>query len=111
MQRRVSRKPEWQLKIAKERIKRLLEMAEEKAKTEPVYSKKYSSMAIKIGMRYNIRLSKEAKRSICKGCNLYLIPGINCTGRTNSKQVSVIITCKNCGQIRRFPYRKEKKLI
>ena len=107
--RRSSKKPEWQTKTAKERIQKLLFLAQQKAKAEPAYSKRHVGLALKIGMRYNVRIPKEAKRRICKNCKSYLVPGENSTYRTNPKQQSLIVTCKNCGSVKRFPYRKEKK--
>lgn len=108
MVRRSNKKPEWQTRTAKERIQRLIFLALEKAKVDPNYSKKHVELAMKIGMRYNVRLPKEIKRRICKNCKSYLIPGENCTVRTNPKQQAVIAVCKNCCSVRRFPYRKEK---
>ncbi len=108
MNRKHSKKPDWQLKIAKERIEKLLALAEEKAKADSVYSRRYSQLALKTGMRYNIRLPKETKRRICKKCFSFFVPGKNCTVRTSQKQQAVITTCRNCGTVRRFPYRKEK---
>ncbi len=108
--RRSSKKPEWQTSTAKERMQKLLSLSREKAVTEPGYSKRYAELATKIGMRYNVRLPKEAKRRICKGCKTYLTPGENCTVRTNPKQQALIISCKQCGHVLRYPYRKEKKL-
>ena len=108
MTRKASKKPEWQLKIARERMGKLLKLAEENAKN-PTFSKRYAQLALKIGMRYNIRLPGEIKRRICKKCFSLLIPGENCIVRTNPKQQAVIITCKNCGSVRRFPYRREKR--
>ena len=102
-------KPEWQTGIAKDRIKTLLKQAELNVKTNPSYSRRYVELARKIAMRYTIRLPKTVKRMICKKCNSFLVAGENCTVRTNPKQQAVIITCKNCVAIQRFPYRKEKR--
>ncbi len=99
-------KPDWQLKIANERIKTLLKQAELNVNT--AYSRRYVELMRKVAMRYTIRLPKSIKRRICKACNSFLIPGENCSVRTNTKQQAVITTCKNCGNISRFPYRKEK---
>lgn len=106
--RKASRKPEWQLKIAKERIGKLLEMAEKNFMEKPGYSRRYCELAIKTGMRYNIRLDKKVKRKICKKCFSFLVPGETSTIRTSPKQQAIITACKNCNSIIRFPYRREK---
>ncbi len=108
--RKTSRKPDWQLRIGKERIEKLLASAEKYSKTEPILSRKHLKLAIKIGMRYNIRLDKRLKKRICKKCFSFLIPGENSIVRTSPKQQALISTCKNCGSVRRFPYRREKKI-
>ncbi len=109
MSRKVSRKPEWQIKISSERIKKLLQMSKEYAIEKPGLSKRYAELAKKIGMRYNVRFSKAEKRSVCKKCNLYLIPGKTSIVRTSKKQQAVVTTCKGCGFVRRSPYRREKR--
>lgn len=109
MPRRTSTKPEWQKKIAKERIRILFEQAKKQFKKRPEYSKRYVELARKIGMRYNVQLPKALKRGFCKKCHAYLVSGVNCTHRTSPKQVALIVTCKECGHVARFPYRREKK--
>lgn len=99
MQKR--RKPLWQIEIAKERIKRLLKLAKEKD------NPRYTSLAKKIGMRYNVRLSKDVKRKICKKCNTLLTPGKTCSVRLDSKNKCIIIKCKKCNTIYRYPYKRK----
>src|SRR3989338_3155944 len=103
-------KPNWHLKIAKERIERLFQLAEENSKTNPNYSKRYVTLARRICMRYNIRLPKEWRRKICKGCNCFFVHGVNCTVRANKMQQAVNIFCKTCGHVTRYPYIREKKI-
>lgn len=107
---RSRKKPLYQKLIAKERIKILFKLADRVFKKHPERSNRYVELARKIGMRYNIRLPKEYKRKFCKRCYKYIVPGINCMVRTNSKQRSVIIKCLECGNIMRLPYRKESNL-
>lgn len=99
MQRR--RKPVHQIKIAKERIKKLLKLAKTSKKQE-----RYISLAKKIGMRYNVRLSKDIKRKICKKCNIYMIPGKTCSTWLDSKNKTIIIKCKKCNTLYRYSYKK-----
>ncbi len=103
--RKSSKKPQWQTQIAKERMDKLLRLGKI---SDSEKSKRYLELAFKIGMRYNIRIPKEEKRRICKKCLSFLIPEKTSVIRVNPKQQAVIITCKNCGSIKRFPYRKER---
>lgn len=103
------KKPDNQIKVAKERIKILFEKAEEGFERDPSMSHRWVKMAKKIAMRYNIRLPREMKRRVCKKCLRFLVPGTNSRVRTNAKQLAVIVTCMECGNVMRFPYRKEKK--
>ena len=102
-------KPEWQLRIARERIERLFLLADEVFDKEPERAHRYVQLARKIAMRYNIRIPKDFKRRFCKKCYKYLKPNINCRVRTRASQQAVIVTCLECGHVMRYPYRKEKK--
>ena len=57
--------PERRVKIAKERIEILLDLAKREV-DKPERSKRYVELARKISKRYNIRLKKGQKRSFCK---------------------------------------------
>ena len=102
-------KPFWQRKIAKERIKLLFRMAASLVDKNPEISRRYIKLLRKIGLRYNVRLGKEIKRSICKNCNALLIPGKTARVRINSRNKTIIIRCLACGSIKRYGYAKEKK--
>lgn len=107
--RRPRKKPEKQIKIAKERIAILFKKAEEEFHKNPSLSHRWIQMASKIATRYNIRMPKEFKRRFCKKCFSFLVPGENSRVRTNPKQQAIIVKCLECGNIMRFPYRREKK--
>src|SRR3989338_485217 len=51
-------KPEYQVKIAKERIAILFDEARKTAASEPDLAKRYMLLAKRIAMRYNVRLGK-----------------------------------------------------
>ncbi len=106
--RRPSKKPDWQIEIAKERIQILFDLAKREFKNNPNYSNRYVELARKIGMRYNVIIPKDLKRLFCKKCYSYLVPGFNSIHRTNRNQQSMEVRCKNCNNMMRFPYRKEK---
>ncbi len=103
-------RPEAWKKIARERIQILFELAKKEFDKHPERSKRYVELARKIGMRYNVRLTKEMKMSFCKKCFSYLKPGINCRVRVRKDKQSVILTCLKCGHISRHPYIREKRI-
>jgi ribonuclease P protein subunit RPR2 len=107
--RRPRKKPEKQINIAKERIRILFKNAEEEFRKNPELSHRWVRMARKIATRYNIRMPRELKRRFCKKCFRFLVPGKNSRVRTNPRQQAVIVKCLGCGNIMRFPYRREKK--
>jgi len=106
IRRRRGTKPDWQIKIAKERIAILFDEARKRVGKDRKLANRYVELARKIGMRYNVRLSPELKHNVCRKCKAYLAPGITATKRT--KDGKIIITCNSCGHINRYPYRKKK---
>lgn len=92
--------------IARERIEKLLTLAEEEALAGNIErGRRYVELARKIGMRTNTRMPKEFM--FCKQCDSPLIPGRNCRVRLRSNHIS--IRCLNCGHIRRHSYLAEKR--
>jgi len=105
MSKRVKKnKPMGQIKIAKERIEKLLNIAKVDFENHPERCKKYVELAKKIGKRYNVRFTKEQKRSFCKKCNQLLIPNKTSKVEVDSRKKLIIIKCTNCGNIYRNPY-------
>ena len=98
-----SKKPEYQLKIAKERIGILFNLAEKEFRTNPERSIRYVELARKISMRYNIRLTKGQKRRFCKNCSVLLKPGVTSEQRTQSGVI--FIKCLKCNKIYRYPIK------
>ena len=92
--------------IALERINYLFSAASGIYGDDPELSNRYASLARKIGMRYRVSLPCELKRKICKKCNSFLVPGSNC--RVRLSKGHIIITCLNCGDIKRYPLNKAK---
>jgi len=105
---RRGRRPYTQIKIAKERINLLFELAMRELDKNPQRSKRYVQLLRKIGLRYNVRLPKHIKRIICKHCNNLLIPGKTAMVRLNSRKKTVNIKCLECGKIYRYPYYPKK---
>ncbi len=100
--RQRSAKPDWQQKIAKERIGILFDLAEKNLNKNLERSQRYVELARRIGTRYNLRFSKEMKRKFCKKCNT-LLKGSKAQVRTERK--SLIIKCEVCNTIYKYPYK------
>jgi ribonuclease P protein subunit RPR2 len=100
--RQVSKKPDWQQRIARERIEILFREAEKNFKKHPERSRRYVELARKIGLRYNVRFPRELKRRFCKKCNTLLIPGVD----SQVKRKDLIIKCPECKILYRYPLRK-----
>ena len=101
---RKSQKPEWQTKIAKERIEILFSLAEKEFKKYPDRSRRYVELARKISLRYNVRLPKEQKRVFCKNCNSLLKPSMTKV-RLDKSTKTVNVQCLNCKKVYRYPYK------
>lgn len=100
--RRSRSKPEYQLKIARERIRILFDEAE-KAGDEKL-ARRYVDLARRIGMRYNVRMPRDLKRRYCRHCRSYLRFGVNAASRV--KRGVVTIKCFTCKKEMHYPYRK-----
>ncbi len=98
-----SKKPEWQIKIAKERIKILFKLAEESLEKYPMRSIRYVELARKIGTRYNIRFSREMKNTFCKNCNILLYVGKTSKEIESKIPEFRIIKCLNCEKTKKIP--------
>jgi ribonuclease P protein subunit RPR2 len=101
--RKRSKKPEWQLKIAKERIEKLFELAEKELEKHPERSRRYVELARKIGLRYNIRLSKKRKRTFCKNCNTLLYIGKTAKLLDENPPGLKVFKCLKCGKTKKIP--------
>jgi len=51
---------------------------------------------VNIGKKSQIRLSKEIKSQICKGCGGLLLPGVTANAKIKKSHKAVIITCHIC---------------
>jgi len=99
------KKPESQIKIAKERIRILFKEAESVARKRPDLAKRYVKLAKKIGMRYNVRLG-ELKKKFCKNCYSFFITGVTCSRRLRKGKIT--IKCFSCNKTIRYPYKTRK---
>ncbi|MFP3215038.1 MAG: ribonuclease P protein component 4 [Candidatus Micrarchaeota archaeon] len=96
-------------KIANERIEKLLELAEQRTRENNELSRKlakrYVKLARDISMHYKVSIPKEKKQMICKKCNNFLIPGINCSVRIASSKKYVVYKCE-CGAEKHIFYKQ-----
>lgn len=60
--------------------------------------------AFRINSSLRVRIPLDEKRRLCKKCFSYLKPGV--TSKTRVRAGRVIITCLNCGNIKRLQYQK-----
>ena len=92
-----------QSKIAAARIGFLFEQAKFGFKENPEQSDYFIKIARRIAMKYRIRLNSRQKKSFCKECGRFLVPGVNCRVRVHKGRV--IYFCQKCEKIKRHPIK------
>jgi ribonuclease P protein subunit RPR2 len=89
--------------IARERIDRLFELAEQETISgNDGRAKRYVSLALRMGERHKVRTSH--KRTYCPACHAFFLPPKNVRVRTRSGKVAM--TCLGCGHVLRYPLNK-----
>jgi len=70
----------------------------------------YSQLMVRIGQGAVQRLSKNLKRTICKGCRSLLVPGTNSKiCKIDKKQRKFGSICSMCQTKKMFPIKAKKK--
>jgi len=92
-------------KIARERIINLFSDASKAYSTDPSISNKAVGVARRLGMKYNLRIPTELRRSFCKHCYHYLKHGKNVRVRRTEK--GIVYTCLDCSEQMRFVLPKD----
>lgn len=65
----------------------------------------YICMMKRIATRLVMKLHPSMKRTICKKCDMLLIPGITATVRIKAhRQKHRVVQCLDCGKVKRFVY-------
>ena len=111
MGKRWNKRKQKMIDIANERIDILFrlskEQLEKKDKNDEL-SRRYIQIARKISMKIRTPLKWEYNRQICKKCNSLLVPGYNSRTRLQGKKKNahMIVTCLNCGNVKRFHYHR-----
>lgn len=90
--------------IVKERVEILFNRAAEEAVQNPALSMRYIALARDLGMKQRVRMTQTQRRSFCRTCNTYLVPGRNL--RVRIQRGKVIYTCEHCGAVVRIPLTK-----
>jgi ribonuclease P protein subunit RPR2 len=101
--RREFQKKPYNVEMAEQRIERLFSLAEKVFSTRPELADRYVDIARRISMRHRVGIPGQYKKRICKQCGSYLMPGQNSRTRLDGK--NIVITCKNCEAIKRYPYK------
>jgi ribonuclease P protein subunit RPR2 len=89
--------------VATERFQILLDQARKMALTDEKLSRRYVSLARKISSRTKVRIPRESKMYLCKGCGLALVPGHNAKVRLHAHTTGIVISCLSCGVVKRYP--------
>jgi ribonuclease P protein subunit RPR2 len=98
MPERSRKKPDFQVKIAKERIEILFAEA---TRADDDLARRYIKLAKKIGMRYNVKLGPAKKRLYCKHC---FTPFKGAKSRL--KNGFLVRECRHCKKTARMKYKK-----
>jgi ribonuclease P protein subunit RPR2 len=89
--------------VAKERIEILITKAREMVEEDKDLSRRYVDLARRISERAKVRIPSELKKYLCKECGMALIPGRNAKVRLHARNTGIVITCLECGAMKRFP--------
>jgi ribonuclease P protein subunit RPR2 len=97
-------------RIALQRVHTLFSLAREVIHEDAELAQRYVKIARRIAMRTKLRLPKEYRRLICRHCKSFILPGVNCRVRIQSRrEPHVVITCLNCGKHSRMPLKGREK--
>ena len=95
--------------IAKSRIGYLFSKASEVHQENPDLANRYVELAQAYSRSANVKIPIVLKRRICHSCKKYLVPGVNCRYRMQSrpgKGSHVTLTCFNCNNKTRYYIKK-----
>ncbi len=96
--------------LAKQRIERLLKLADEVYPSDPDLGLQYGELAKRLALRVKVKIPRRWRWRYCKECGSFLYPGINADIRVRERRLPhLVIRCQLCGGIRRIPYLKEKR--
>ncbi|MDM7275220.1 MAG: ribonuclease P Rpr2/Rpp21/SNM1 subunit [Thermoprotei archaeon] len=109
--RRLNRLKEKYRDLVKQRMSIAYRIAVDSVKKgDSEYAKKLGEYIREMSKRTRVRTPKPIKRSLCKNCNIPLIPGLTASIRVRSqsrKHRYIVVRCSACGYIHRYLYRKK----
>ncbi|MHC1631208.1 MAG: ribonuclease P protein component 4 [Methanotrichaceae archaeon] len=91
--------------LARQRIERLFDLAENEHLHRPDRSDRYTALARQIGMRLRVRIPTHLKRKMCRYCYCYLSPDRT---RIRLRDGILTVTCLQCGKQMRYPYKMKE---
>jgi RNase P subunit RPR2 len=90
--------------IARERIERLFELADEVHDEDPERAARYIERACEIAKSERVRVPQHLQRRYCDSCGAHLVPGENARVRLRSDDEHVVVRCKECRATERYGY-------
>ena len=100
--------------LALQRIKLLYKYALNEARRDNIkLARRYIYLIKRIAAKARVKVPRRIKRSVCKNCQIPLIPGITSRVRLQSegKGSRIVVTCLVCGWIHRYPYKLRKRKL
>ena len=92
-----------QKKLALNEIDMLFKHAKDVFGEKPDLADKYAKKARRTALKYKVKLPLKFKRSICKNCHSFLVPGKNCRIRTHKGHL--VYYCLACKGFMRVGYK------
>ena len=92
-----------QKKLALNEVTGLLNKAKTVFDEKPDLADKYVQKARRTALKYKVKLPLEYKRSICKNCHGFLVPGKNLRVRTHKGHM--VYYCLKCKGFMRVGYK------
>lgn len=97
-------------RIALDRISRLMEFAERHASKRPELARNAVLQAMRISQKARVRIPAPYRRMFCRKCGTFFrAPGSFTVRVRDRRSTHVVIKCRVCGHVKRFPAVKEKK--
>ena len=91
--------------IAVSEVGTILTEALETAKKDITLAKQQAAIARRICLKFNIRLEYQKRQLFCRGCKIFIVPGINARVRTSNKEKILLLTCLECNHVYRRPLK------
>ncbi len=96
-------------RLVRREIERLISFSRSLAREGRLDEARIAALqALEISKSTRVKMPRRLKRWICKNCYLPLIPGVTAGVRLRSQggMSYLVVTCRGCGWIRRFPYKR-----